>query len=171
MNMNDSSSNTADAPDVLVEPAATSDIPVLIDLLSLLFSIERDFLPDPEKQRRGLELLLARPENGVVMVARKDGKVAGMASAQLVMSTAAGAPSAWVEDVILFPDHRGRGLGRRLLEALQHWAEGKGARRLQLLADADNLPAIAFYRHLGWRSTRLFALHRMHMSGDTMDGK
>jgi GNAT superfamily N-acetyltransferase len=141
-----------------IEPATAADIPALIELLGILFSIEQDFCPDTEKQRRGLELLLGRPEHAAVLVARAAaGDVVGMVSAQLVISTASGAPSAWVEDVVLRPEYRAQGVGRRLLEAAADWAAGKGARRVQLLADADNAPALGFYEHQGWQPTRLFA--------------
>ena len=144
--------------DIALEAATLADIPALIELLGVLFSIEQDFHPDPEKQRRGLELLLARAENATIVVARhKNDGIIGMASAQLVISTASGAPSAWVEDVVIARAYRDRGLGRALLAKLRTWATAKGARRLQLLADADNTPALDFYRHLGWQSTRLFA--------------
>jgi ribosomal protein S18 acetylase RimI-like enzyme len=153
--------------DIRVEAADKTDIPALIELLTLLFSIEQDFCPDPEKQRRGLEGLLERPENGVLLVARDLGKeeesrprkgpAIGMVSAQLVISTASGAPSAWVEDLVLKPEYRKMSIGRQLLAAAATWAKQKGARRLQLLADADNTPALAFYERLCWQPTRLFA--------------
>ena len=144
---------------MVIEPAPPADIPALIELLHILFSIEQDFQPDAKKQQRGLELLLARPENAVILVARRaiDGVVIGMVSAQLVISTASGAPSAWLEDVVLRPDHRACGIGRRLLDAAAEWATSQGARRMQLLADADNAPALGFYKHQGWQPTRLFA--------------
>ncbi|MDR1854928.1 MAG: GNAT family N-acetyltransferase, partial [Azoarcus sp.] len=145
------------AAHVVVEPATEADIPALIGLLDILFSIEQDFHPDADKQRRALELLLARPQAACVMVARCAGEAVGMASAQLVVSTASGAPSAWIEDVVLKPEFRARGLGRELLEALADWAISRGAVRVQLLADADNAPALDFYRHLAWQPTRLFA--------------
>jgi GNAT superfamily N-acetyltransferase len=145
-----------------IVPATWADIPALIGLLEILFSIEQDFRPDADKQRRGLEMLLARPENGAILVARHSQKgVVGMVSAQLVISTASGAPSAWIEDVVIFPEFRAGGLGRRLLDAARDWAVAQGARRLQLLADADNAPALAFYEHLAWQPTRLFAWRKM----------
>ncbi|GHU02266.1 N-acetyltransferase [Betaproteobacteria bacterium] len=141
-----------------ITPAAPPDIPALIELLEILFSLEQDFQPDADKQRRGLEMLLARPDNGVILLARHaTAGVVGMVSAQLVISTASGAPSAWVEDVVIRPEFRAGGLGRRLLDAVSEWAVAHGARRLQLLADADNAPALGFYRHLDWQATRLFA--------------
>lgn len=139
-------------------PATLHDLPALIQLLDTLFSIEQDFAPQPEKQRRGLERLLADRERACIMVARDEtGQAVAMASAQLVISTAEGAPSAWVEDVVVSDAYRGQGLGKQVLAALLDWARGKGATRAQLLADLDNTPALDFYDHLGWQATRLGA--------------
>jgi GNAT superfamily N-acetyltransferase len=149
-----------------IEPAGAADIPALIELLGILFSIEQDFRPDAEKQRRGLELLLRTPETACIMVTRAGAEVIGMASAQLVVSTASGALSAWVEDVVFRPAYRARGHGRALLEAVARWAAARGAVRLQLLADADNAPALAFYRHLAWEPTRLFGWRKFLRQGD-----
>jgi GNAT superfamily N-acetyltransferase len=52
---------------------------------------------------------------------------------------------------------RGLGVGNALLEKAKEWAATKGARRLQLVADADNPAALEFYKHLDWQPTRLFA--------------
>jgi len=53
---------------------------------------------------------------------------------------------------------QGRGAGRALVDAAAAWARGRGATRLQLLVDEENLPALGFYRRLGWRPTQLRAL-------------
>ena len=120
--------------------------------------IESDFSADRSKQRRGLELLLSQPDDrAVVMVARSADRVVGMASAQLVISTAEGAPSAWIEDVVVQRNLRGQGIARLLLRELLAWARQHGATRAQLLADNANRPALDFYRHIGWRSTQLSA--------------
>ncbi|MRR51959.1 MAG: GNAT family N-acetyltransferase [Rhodocyclaceae bacterium] len=139
-------------------PASVNDLPDLIQLLDTLFSIEQDFTPQPEKQRRGLERLLADGTRACIMVARDEsGHAIAMASAQLVISTAEGAPSAWIEDVVVSAAYRGRGLGKQVLAALLDWARCQGATRAQLLADLDNSPALDFYNHLGWQGTRLGA--------------
>jgi GNAT superfamily N-acetyltransferase len=140
------------------EPARLDDVPDLIALLDTLFSIEQDFTPQSEKQRHGLERLLADPARACIMVAREPaGRAIAMVSAQLVISTAEGAPSAWVEDMVVSDSYRGQGLGKQLLAALLDWARDQGATRAQLLADLDNTPALAFYDHLGWQPTRLGA--------------
>jgi GNAT superfamily N-acetyltransferase len=146
---------------VTIAPASEADIPELIDLLAVLFSIEQDFSPDPDKQRRGLATLLASPTGHIAIARDTTSRAVGMATAQLVISTAEGAPSAWVEDVVVREDFRGKGLGRALLDAVLAWARSQGAVRAQLLADLDNAPALAFYDRVGWQPTRLGAWRRM----------
>ena len=147
---------------IRIERACDADIPALIELLAALFAIESDFAADRARQRRGIELLLAQPDDrAVLLVARShDGTAAGMASAQLVISTAAGAPSAWIEDVVVRQTLRGQGIARLLLQELLAWAQRHGATRAQLLADNANTPALDFYRHIGWQPTQLSAWRR-----------
>lgn len=149
----------SDVPSMRIERASNADVPALIELLAALFAIESDFPVDRAKQRRGLELLLAQPDDrAVLLVARSnDGVAVGMASAQLVISTAEGAPSTWIEDVIVQRALRGQGVARLLLVGLLDWAQGHGATRAQLLADNANTSALDFYRHIGWRPTHLSA--------------
>src|SRR5262249_15272471 len=46
--------------------------------------------------------------------------------------------------------HRGRGIGRRLIEATEAWARARKARRLELRVDVANPPALALYRGQGF---------------------
>ncbi len=143
---------------IRIQAATVDDVEELILLLAVLFSIEQDFVPDAAAQRRGLTTLIADPARGCIFVARHPTQgVVGMVSAQLVISTAIGAPSAWLEDMVVDKAFRGLGLGKALLAAAEQWAVSKGAGRLQLLADLDNAPALDFYRHLEWQATRLLA--------------
>ena len=134
--------------------ARHEELEPMVALLRLLFAIEADFRFDAARQRRGLGLLL-QDDRARVLVARVNGRVVGMCTGQVVISTAEGGPALLVEDVVVAPDHRGRGIGRALLTALTDWARGRGVRRLQLLADRGNGPALAFYDRLGWRATAL----------------
>jgi GNAT superfamily N-acetyltransferase len=141
-----------------IAPAGRDDLPALQSLLALLFVIESDFRPDAQRQRKGLALLLEEPDRAAILVARhRTHGVIGMASAQLVVSTAEGARSAWIEDVVVAEGFRGRGVASGLLAALLDWARERGATRAQLLADRGNAPALEFYRTLGWQPTQLGA--------------
>lgn len=143
-----------------IRRAGAADVHALVRLLGQLFAIEADFQPDAERQRRGLALLLAEPGRGAVFVAERRGAVVGMVTAQLVVSTAEGARSALVEDMVVDEGERGAGAGRALLEAIEAWSTRAGATRLQLLADRENAPALRFYERNGWRGTRLVCLRR-----------
>jgi len=140
-----------------IENAMLDDVPALSELLDALFSIEQDFQPNTQRQTQGMTLLLQHTDRAVIKVARDKGKIIGMVSAQLVISTAEGAPSAWVEDMVVLEKYRGTGVGRGLLESVLAWAKEKGATRAQLLVDLDNEPALGYYQHLGWATTRLAA--------------
>jgi GNAT superfamily N-acetyltransferase len=137
-----------------IEPATQDDIDALGGLLQQLFAIEADFHFDVTKTGRALQQLI-NDERACVLVARDNDKVIGMCTAQLVISTAEGAYSAWVEDVVVDKQQHGKGIGTQLLNAIGEWAKGEGATRLQLLADMENQPAQEFYRRSGWQQLQL----------------
>ncbi len=153
-----------------IRPATLPDLDSLVELLRLLFAIEADFDFEPQRQRRGLALLLVDPERASIMVAETEGKIVGMCSGQVLISTAEGGPALVVEDVVVQEAWRGHQIGRRLLEALEDWAAARGIRRLQLLADRNNTPAFNFYGRLGWRGTELVCLRRVLEAKPGQDG-
>ncbi len=134
--------------------ATQDDIPEMAELLHELFAIEVDFSPDFAVQSNGLRLLL-ESSGGKIFVAETAGKVVGMCSVQIHISTAKGCEVGVVEDVVIDVDYRGRGIGAALLRRLEEWAVSRGLARLQLLADRDNYPALGFYRRQGWHPTNL----------------
>lgn len=142
-----------------VRAARPDDLEPMVELLRLLFAIEEDFNFDAARQRQGLALLLGEAR-ACVLVAEAEGRVVGMCTGQLVISTAEGGPSLLVEDVVIIAEHRGKGAGRELMAAMTRWAGTQGATRMQLLADRNNPPALRFYERLGWRTTALICLRR-----------
>ena len=120
-----------------VRRATSDDILAMCDLLCELFSIESDFSPDSQKQAAGLSLLLAdRSGLSTVLVAEKGDEIVGMCSVQTLISTAQGGPVGLLEDLIVRKDHRGNGIGTRLLSEIFRWCDTKNISRLQLLRDS-----------------------------------
>jgi len=151
--------------------AFPEDIPELMTLLEALFSLEADFEFDAPKARDGLCQLLNRPTDSVVWVAESQGRVVGMCTAQIIISTAMGAPAAWIEDVVLLPEFRGQGWMPLLMGRLEEWCRLRGVGRLQVLCDLENPPALAFYPKQGFRRTQLICFHKPLTSGEPVPGE
>jgi len=145
---------------IQVRQACQDDLEHLVALLKILFSIEEDFTVNEQRQRRGLQIMLGN-ELGCILVVESAGRVVGMCSGQLTVSTAEGGAAMLVEDVIVHEDFRGRGIGRRLMNSLAEWGAAKGVSRLQLLADRNNSAALDFYTKLGWQTTELICLRKV----------
>lgn len=138
--------------------AVASDIPELCHLLGLLFSQETEFHPDSEAQRRGLEMILANPTIGRIYVIREEGKVIGMANLLYTVSTALGARVGLLEDVIVAPGHRHKGLGAMMLKHVKEQAAKNGCRRITLLTDIGNLSGREFYARHGFEKSDMLPL-------------
>jgi GNAT superfamily N-acetyltransferase len=147
-------------PEVQIREAALDDIDGMIPLLKKLFSMEADFCFNEALQRRGLAMMLEPCASRRMLVAVAGDRIIGMASIQTLISTAEGELSGIVEDVVVAHEWRGKGIGRCLLEAIEAWAHAKGLKRIQLLADATNTPALKFYHNSGWMTTRLICLRK-----------
>lgn len=148
-------------PEPTIRLATPRDLEVLCDLLAELFSIEVDFTVDRARQRRGLEFLLQETSRARVFVAEVEDTVVAMCSLQLVISTATGGVSAWLEDVIVAQPYRHRGIGTTLLQHVMSWCDSQQVQRVQLLADEANQPAQQFYRNDNWQVTQLRAWRKM----------
>ncbi|HXZ53144.1 MAG TPA: GNAT family N-acetyltransferase [Burkholderiales bacterium] len=144
------------------ETARNEDLDQLIELLGLLFAQEAEFAPDAEKQRRALGRILDDVSIGRIYVVREGGRVLGMCSLLYTVSTAEGGKAAWLEDFVVRPERRGRGIGRMLLEHVIAQARADGVLRISLLTDAGNERAQDLYRGVGFSPSamRLLRLRR-----------
>jgi len=141
-------------PDHLrIEPATIDDLPQLADLLHGLFSQEADFIPNREKQMKGLRLILEQPSRGRIFVLRSGTRIIGMINLLITISTAEGGFVLMLEDLVVHCDHRGQGYGGRLLEHALEYARTKRFLRVTLLTDKLENRARDFYEHHGFRQS------------------
>jgi ribosomal protein S18 acetylase RimI-like enzyme len=138
--------------------AVPGDVPQLVELLGILFTQEHELSPEPEKQRRALELILADPSRARIYVARQGGKAIAMAALHFSTSTAEGGKVAGLEDCVVHPEHRRKGIGKALLEYVIAQARAEGVLRVMLLTDGDNTRAQALYRKLGFARSSMLAM-------------
>lgn len=138
--------------------AVPGDVPLLVELLGILFAQEHELSPDPQKQRRALELILADPSRARIYVAREGDKAIAMAALHFTISTAEGGKVAGLEDCIVHPAHRRKGVGQKLLSYVLEQAKAEGALRAMLLTDGDNARAQALYRKMGFKPSSMLAM-------------
>lgn len=141
--------------------ATKHDLTAIVDLLTALFEQEADFEPDTARQQRAVSDLLAHPEQGEILLARKPGRVIGMVSLLYLPSTAMGGRVALLEDMIIAADWRGQGYGQKLLSAAIDHARSRGCLRITLLTDRDNLPAQLFYQQQGFSLSAMVPMRRV----------
>jgi ribosomal protein S18 acetylase RimI-like enzyme len=138
--------------------ASAADLPQLVELLGILFTQEAELNPDPQKQRRALEMILADASRARIYVAREANKVVAMATLHYTTSTAEGGKASWFEDCIVRPEYRRKGIGKALLEHVIAQARAEGALRVMLLTDGDNARAQALYRKAGFADSSMRAM-------------
>jgi ribosomal protein S18 acetylase RimI-like enzyme len=168
---------TAGAPTFRIRDAIASDEPFLWRILSLAAATPPAEPPPVDAARLdpGLSPYLVgwgRPGDAGV-IGEVDGQPVGAAwyrhfpsampgygfVAEQIPEISLGVEAAW----------RGRGIGRALLTALAERARGAGTAALSLSVDANNVPALALYQSMGFRTaggdaghpTMLLDLHRL----------
>jgi len=144
---------------IRIRKGEPGDIQTMVTFLHHLFELEKDFAIDADKNRVGLQLLFVDQHAGTIYIAEAAGKVVGMVTAQIVVSTSSGGYSILLEDMYIASGFRRKGIGTKLLEQVIVWGSGQGARRVQLVADVTNIEALMFYRQVGLLTSRMTALY------------
>jgi GNAT superfamily N-acetyltransferase len=138
--------------------ATQADLPVLCELLHVLFSQETEVTPDRDAQHRGLAHIIADPRVGTILVAHDHDAIVGMVNLLYTESTALGARVALLEDMVVLPAARGKGFGTLLLQSAFQAARAQGCRRITLLTDAKNAAAQRFYKRHGFDTSSMVPL-------------
>ncbi len=157
----EASKNTTTSPlgqAARIEPATLDDLPKLVELTMSLFAMEQDFVPDRQKQERGLRAILEEASRGRIFVLRTDYEIIGMVNALFTISTAMGGFVILLEDVIIHPDFRGQGLGTRLLEHVIAFAKRKDFKRITLLTDKISDESQRFFAKLNFRHSNMIPM-------------
>lgn len=150
----------------MIDLARPADLDALVALLGVLFTQESEMQPDAASQRAGLAAILANPSVGQLFVARDEGgtgsgqrgDVVGMISLLYTVSTALGGPVGIVEDYVVRPDYRGRGIGHALMDAVFRHARERGLLRLTLQTDRDNAAAQRLYERYGFHPSTMLLM-------------
>jgi GNAT superfamily N-acetyltransferase len=132
--------------DVEVRAARVDEVEELLPLWEWLFE-PPGARPASWDQRRARVALRQAIESrdSVVLVAEADGEPVGFATAYFTIHSVRFGYRAWVEELAVHPDHRSRGIGKKLLDAAKGWARQRGATHLKLDSSTARLAAHRFY--------------------------
>ena len=83
-------------------------------------------------------------------------------------STFRGRHGIYLEDLYVRPEHRGRGIGKALLQGLARRCRTEGLARLEWAVLDWNAPSIAFYESLGAQPQDTWTGYRL--TGEALDG-
>ena len=98
---------------------------------------------------------LAATPGAFSLIARDGGEPVGLANCFTGFSTFAALPLVNVHDLAVLPGHRGRGIGRALLHAVEGEARSRGASKVTLEVLSGNGGAQALYLALGYGDYQL----------------
>ncbi|MFO1323168.1 MAG: GNAT family N-acetyltransferase [Burkholderiales bacterium] len=144
--------------------ATTDDVPALMRLIRALADYEKLSHLVVADERRLADALFGQRPAAEALVAHEvgeNGDPAGFALFFHTFSTFLGQRGLWLEDLFVVPEHRGRGLGRRLLTELAAVARERRCGRFEWAVLDWNAPAIGFYERMGatllpeWRIARV----------------
>lgn len=152
---------SADAPGTAVRPVQPDDDPLQLCALwrqadALHARLAPAFFRVPRGGTRSraqlVELLGARDVG--LFVAERAGALVGLALVRLHRPArdplAVPARRGYLEELVVDRRHRGAGVGRALMEHVEAWCRGRGARQLLLTVWRGNESAAAFYDRLGY---------------------
>ena len=90
----------------------------------------------------------------MVVAEGEDGELVGICTTYLDLHSVRFGYRAWIEDLVVDPDRRSEGIGKRLLDAAKDWARERGATHLELDSAETRLDAHRFYEREdpSWRS-------------------
>ena len=147
--------------------ATPADVPAILACIRGLAEYERLAHQCVATEALLHETLFGPDRVAEVVLASRGGETAGFALWFRSYSTFLARPGIYLEDLFVFPTHRGRGLGRRLLAHLARTARERGYGRVEWAVLDWNVDAIRFYESLGavpmgdWTTFRL--------TGDALD--
>jgi N-acetylglutamate synthase-like GNAT family acetyltransferase len=131
--------------DSFIRAATDSDAPGIAELLGELgYSIETNFVRDR------LALLATRPDD-FVLVAERQGAVAGLVSGHVFPLFHAEAWVGRITALVVPADQRRKGIGRLLLSAAEEFARGRRANRLEVTISGSHDPSVSFLEEGGYR--------------------
>ena len=144
-----------------VRPATPEDVSTILEFIRGLAAYEREPNAVVATEEDLLRDGFGEHRYYYCLIAEEDGVPAGFAFYFFDYSTWLGRPGLYLEDIFVYPEFRGRGIGKALLQRVAAIAVEKGCPRMKWEVLDWNTPAIDFYAAMGaefldtWRNVKL----------------
>jgi len=140
--------------------ARASDSRRLLEMMAD-FSIGEGIAPDPRRLRTALQRLLREHEIGRVWLILEAGEVVGYSVLTFGYDLEFMGRDAFLTELYVQKDLRGRGIGRRALALVESQAVRLHARAVHLMVRAENIRAFTLYASAGYEAPRRVMLSRI----------
>ena len=145
----------------MIRPATIDDTPTIFRLIRQLAEYARLSHEVVLEERQLREHLFGPRPWAEVVLAEEAGQVVGFALFFHNYSTFAGKPGLYLEDLFVEPEHRGKGHGKALFQAVVRLAAERGCGRMEWSVLDWNEPAVRFYRSLGAKALDEATIYRL----------
>ena len=140
-----------------IRAATIADEPAVLDLLEALFEPPGARPPGYARERAATAFRHAvGADDADVLLVHDAGRLAGLASVYVLFPSMRFGRRVWLEDLVVGPTHRGRGIGKRLLDAATEWGHARDCVFLELTSGAARTDAHRFYRANGMVESSAF---------------
>jgi GNAT superfamily N-acetyltransferase len=134
-----------------VRQASEADIPRILELYEVLTGERHDLT---QHETGPLFKEISAMPGHELLVAEEEGVVVGSMVLLIVPNFSHGAlPWAMVENLVVDPAHRRRGIGRALMDYARDRAREAGCYKMQLLSNTKRKEAHRFYKKLGFKTS------------------
>ncbi|MDN4073731.1 GNAT family N-acetyltransferase [Fictibacillus terranigra] len=101
-----------------------------------------------QKVLSGISLAIRKDSNSGVIIAEEAGEVHGIAFYNLGISLPLGGPYLWLNELFVRENSRNKGIARKILLHLIHWAEREGIKSIELETGINNSVTKHLYNSL-----------------------
>lgn len=129
-----------------IRPATLTDTPAIVTLNKISLGYNFPF----EATRERVKKILSSPFTKL-LVADMNGETVGYVLA-VEYPTTYGVESKNVSSLAVLPNFQGRGIGKKLMEAIELWAKETGAQAIRLSSQVKRTDAHRFYQKLGYEN-------------------
>ena len=146
---------------LVIRPAEEKDASDIIKLIKELADYEKlsDMVVVSEDDIK--KVAFGKDKFVEILIAEYEGNFAGQALFFNNFSTFLGKPGIYLEDLVVEPKYRGKGIGKALLQKIIDLAKERNYGRVEWSVLDWNEPAIKFYKNIGAEMMETWKLFRL----------